>query len=374
MFRLRSESVSIDSTGDDAANALTLKTRMNFKTAPYKGVGAFVEMDDVTSLTSVDYKTAPNDSSQDGPAIADPEGTEVNQAFLTYSNIPSTTVKWGRQRITLDDHRHVGHVAWRQNEQTYDAFSVENKSIKDVSIFASKISTVNRVFGELNPIGSHDVDTVLLNVSYAGLPFGKFTAYYYDMDYVAAGLAGRSSTTVGARFSGATKTSETLKVLYTAEFAKQSDAHDNPGSYDANYYHLEGGVVWSGFTVKLGQELLGADGSDGFFQSNLATLHKFQGWTDMFLNLGRGNIQGGIEDTYFSVGTKVSGVKLLGVYHTFGADDEAAAGKSDYGSEIGFLAAKQFGQYGLALKYADYSADDHGVDTQKIWLTASAKF
>jgi hypothetical protein len=53
------------------------------------------------------------------------------------------------------------------------------------------------------------------------------------------------------------------------------------------------------------------------------------------------------------------------------------AGQDDLGSEIGFVAAKDFGHYGLSLKYADYSAGDVSFansDTRKLWLTATAKF
>jgi hypothetical protein len=39
------------------------------------------------------------------------------------------------------------------------------------------------------------------------------------------------------------------------------------------------------------------------------------------------------------------------------------------------MIARNFGKnYGLQLKYSDYDADDHGVDTEKLWLTATAKF
>jgi hypothetical protein len=72
-----------------------------------------------------------------------------------------------------------------------------------------------------------------------------------------------------------------------------------------------------------------------------------------------------------------AGIKLLAVYHDFTSDDSGASGNAsdDLGEEIGFLVAKDFGKhYGLQLKYADYDADEHKDDTQKLWLTATAKF
>ena len=68
---------------------------------------------------------------------------------------------------------------------------------------------------------------------------------------------------------------------------------------------------------------------------------------------------------------KAAGLKLVLAYHDFASD----VNNIDYGSEIDFLIAKKFGKnYGLSLKYADYSADDFSVDTEKVWITATASF
>jgi hypothetical protein len=61
--------------------------------------------------------------------VADPEGTEVNQVWVGYEKY-DTNVKFGRQTFTLDNHRFIGNVIWRQNEQTYDAVSLVNNSIE----------------------------------------------------------------------------------------------------------------------------------------------------------------------------------------------------------------------------------------------------
>ena len=52
------------------------------------------------------------------PVVADPEAYEFNRLQLTNTSIADTTITLGRQRIMLDDHRFVGNVGWRQNEQT----------------------------------------------------------------------------------------------------------------------------------------------------------------------------------------------------------------------------------------------------------------
>ena len=46
--------------------------------------------------------------------VADPDGTEINQALLRYDHTKGNAVV-GRQRINLDNQRFIGSVAWRQN-------------------------------------------------------------------------------------------------------------------------------------------------------------------------------------------------------------------------------------------------------------------
>lgn len=337
-FRLRFEDVDVGGVSNDA---LTLKSRLTYKTDTLNGFSALFEVDDTTVLGDEDYT-----------GIADSEYTDVNQAYLAYS-AADTTVKFGRQRILLDNQRFVGGVGFRQNEQTYDALTLTNKSLADTTLFYGYISEVNNIFAS---DAKHE--THLLNAKYTGLPFGTVTGYYYQIEPDAAA---DSIDTFGVRFTGSQPAGD-AKLLYTAEYASQDQ---NNGS-KPDYYVLEGGVSVSGVTAKLGYEVLESDNGVGF-NTPLATKHKFQGWADKFL----GTPGTGIEDLYLTVGTKVAGVKLLAVYHDFEAETTSA----DLGSEFGLVVAKQFGKnYGLSLKYADYQAGDTGVDTDKLWLTATANF
>ncbi|MGH1374344.1 MAG: alginate export family protein [Cellvibrionaceae bacterium] len=355
-FRLRGEQVDVD--GADKVDLTSLKTRLTYKSAGYKGFSGLIEMDDVTHVSDFEG------------GVADPEGTEVNQAYIAYAfggALEGTTVKYGRQRILLDNQRFVGGVGFRQNEQTYDGLTIVNKSLPDTTLFFAHIDNVNRIFGEDSPIGDHENDTYLFNAKYAGLEAGTLTGYAYLIDNEDA--AAYSTDTYGLRFAG-----KTGSFGYALEYATQSDAANNPSNYDADYVLAEGSFKVGDVTLKGGYELLGADGADGQFITPLATLHKFQGWNDKFLGGGTGNIAGGIEDVYFSASTKLAGVKLSVVYHQLESDDSKVSGMDDLGSEIGFVVAKKLGPVGLSLKYSDYSADDFGADTDKLWLTASAKF
>ncbi|WP_308368185.1 MULTISPECIES: alginate export family protein [unclassified Microbulbifer] len=351
-FRARTEQVDTD--GADKLDLTSLKTRLTYQSAAYRGFSTLIEMDDVTHLTD-----------NEG-GVADPEGTEVNQVYLAYS-FGNTAIKYGRQRILLDNQRFVGGVGFRQNEQTYDGVSVTNNSLANTTLFLAHIDNVNRIFGEDSPLGDHENDTYLLNAKYSGLAAGTLSAYAYLIDNENAPVF--STDTYGLRFAGKSGAAD-----YSVEYATQSAAADNPASYDANYILAEGGYKLGPVTLKAGYELLGADGSDGQFITPLATLHKFQGWNDKFLGGGTGNIAGGIEDVYVTLGTSLAGVKLALNYHQLNSDDSDVSGMDKLGNEYGFSVGGKISAVDLNLKYSSYIADEFSVDTDKIWLTAQAQF
>lgn len=358
-LRLRYEDVSWDGLED--SDALTLRTRLSYTSGDYEGFGVMLEMDDVQAITDVDYRTAPNDPMNAGTAvIPDPEGTEVNQAYLSYRGFGSSTLKYGRQRILLDNQRFVGGVGWRQNEQTYDSFSLTNTALDDTTVFYAYLYNVNRIFGEDNPIGDHKHESHLLNLNYAGWQAGSLSAYAYLLDNQSA--AALSSDTYGARWAGKIGESAT----YTLEYARQSDAADNPVSYHADYLLAEAGMALGPVTLGAGYELLGSDEGKAGFTTSLATLHKFQGWTDRFLTTPAA----GVEDIYLSAAGTLAGVKLFTAYHQLASD----YGSVDYGQELDVSAAKAFGPVTVLVKYADYQADDFGSDTQKFWVMLNATF
>jgi hypothetical protein len=90
------------------------------------------------------------------------------------------------------------------------------------------------------------------------------SAYAYLIDPTEVLNYGAASQTYGVRFAGKAVVAEGVKAVYEAEIAQQSDYGDNPTSYSALYYHGAAGLSASGFTVKLGYEVLGSDeGGDG---------------------------------------------------------------------------------------------------------------
>jgi hypothetical protein len=362
-LRFRYEDVE-EETLEDAA-ATTLKTRLTYTSGTYEGFGLTLEMDDTTELGKQDYSDGV--TNRGTTAIADPEVTEVNQAFISYTK-GSTTAKYGRQRIILDNQRFVGGVSWRQDEQTYDGFTLTSKPAAGLALFYGYVTDVNRIFAEAQ---DHNHESHLLNAKY-DTPIGSIIGYGYLLENKTS--QGMSSDTFGARWQGKAG----KYISYNLEYAQQKDAGENPTNYSADYNlaEINGSIPIgaSNINLGLGYELLGSDDGIAAFTTSLATLHAFQGWSDKFL----ATPAAGIEDTYFSVGTTIKSAKLSLVYHTYSADE----GDLDYGSEFGFVVDTKVGPVGLTFKYADYSADAAnpvlGVgftrDTQKLWLTTAVTF
>lgn len=361
-FRLRYESVEQDNTREDA-DALTLRTTVNIKTKSYEGWSAVVEFEDSRIVAGVNDYNNTNGMNPSYSVIADPETTELDQYFVQYKS-KELTAKIGRQVITLDDHRFVGHVAWRQDKQTFDAVSAVYKPSKDLKLTYAYIDQRNRIFGEEKDLDAKDH---LLNVSYQ-TSIGQLTGYGYLLE-VDNGT-NNSLDTWGAFLKGA-KPMDDMKVLYHVEYATQS-AENGAADFDTDLFRVEGGLVAGGITYKLGLENLGSDDGQFAFSTPLATLHKFNGWTDQFL----GTPAVGLQDIYAKVAGKAAGGKWLVAFHSFSADD-ATDTVDDLGTELNLQYVKKYKGVVFGAKYATYSAGDAGagkVDTDKLWLWAQKTF
>jgi len=359
--RARYERVEQDNAKKDA-DAFTVRSTLAYKTGSFNGFKAFAEVEDITDLADGDFNDNVNGDAAYS-VIADPQGTDVNQAYLQYTGF-DTDIKFGRQELTYRGapfHRFIGNVLWRQNHASYDALSLSNTSLADTTVNYAYINKVQTIVGSTVEMDSH-----LFNVQYSGLPVGKLEGYGYFLDYDNAPAA--SSKTLGLRLSGGKAINEGFKLIYTAEFAKQDDYKDS-AMEDQNYYLAEIGGKYKGWLAKASYEMQEGDGTYSF-KTPLGTNHAFQGWADNFLSTPAS----GLEDMYVTVVGKVLGAKVVAVYHDFETDK----GGIDAGSELDLLLAKKFKKhYTLGVKYADYNAGDASVgkvDTEKFWLFGQVKF
>ena len=364
-FRYRYEYVD-DDAFDRTAKASTLRSRLTFASAAYKGFSFLTEFDNVTNIGDDKYNSTTNGNTQ-YPVVADPKGTEVNQAWAKYQwkDLGST---YGRQRINHGNQRFIGGVAWRQNEQTYDGFRAQYSGALKVDY--AYIYKINRIFGPDDGAQSSywRGENHFLRADYKLGENHTFTGYAYSLEidprrgYEGGKSNDNSNRTVGLEYAG-----KLGPVGLQAAYAAQSDAGDSNLDYDADYYKLEGDITFAGLKANLGYEVLGGDNGVGF-KTPLATLHKFQGWADKFL-VTPGD---GIEDLYVGLTGKAGPVKLGAFYHDFQAEDSS----DDFGTELDLIATWPVNKlWTLQFKYANFSSDNEArfSDTQKAWMTVNLK-
>lgn len=363
-LRYRFEHVEQD--GLKTANGDPIRLRLGYLTPEFGGFQAFAEFEGNTPLFTDDYNSTLNGKTEYA-VIADPSKGELNQAWLSLDAVPDTLLKAGRQKILYDNQRFIGAVGWRQLEQTFDAVTLLNQSIGNFSANAAYIWNVRNIFSQ-----DVNMSSPLANLKYTFPDVGSLTGYGYWLDYDDPDNSGSppyglSTQTIGLRFDGSTAVADNFKLLYTAEYANQTDYQDNPTAFNADYYHFIGGFLvpngdslLTNISAKVAYEVQGED--DGVsFKTPLGTNHAFSGWADQFLTTPAA----GLRDLYGILSTNIAGVKIDLIYHGFESDE----GDSDYGTEFDTMLTKKFGKhYTLQAAYANYSADEYKTDTKKFWL------
>lgn len=341
-------------TPSSEVNGYSIRTRLNFETGEYEGFKAFIGLEDLSF-----------NNDDDRPGLDVPT-TELNEIWFSYEG-----AKFGRQIFTLDDHRFIGHVGWRQNIQTFDAATYSFAASETTKLTFAYLDAVHRVNAT-----SQDLSGIVANSS---TKFGdnfSLSAFAYLLDFDRPVL--QSSDTYGVRGVGKIPGDE-ISYNYTFSYAKQLDNSGSVADFDLDYIAGEFGAAFSGMTLAAGFELLDGDGTTGF-ATPLATIHKFNGFADAFagpgLGLG-GGLSQGLEDYYVVFGFKAGEVPIKISYHSF-----EAANISDYlGSEIDLVASYKLNEYVTLLgKFADYSSDGAenvgygGADKQVLTLEANLKF
>jgi acetyltransferase-like isoleucine patch superfamily enzyme len=371
-FGVRYRYEQVDQDGiDDEARASTARLRFNYKTGKWNNWSGFFEFDHVFNILLTDFNsgagTSPNKAGE-YPVVADPDGSDLNQLYLDYSSDPAWKWRIGRQRILLDNQRFVGGVGWRQNEQTYDAFSLTTTAAKNTTLFYSYIGQVRRIFGQTVSAGHNNVDTHLLNAKVKINDNWAVTPYVYLIDN--KDVLAFSTSTLGARIAGNIPVGEG-KIALLGEFATQSDTGDAPVDFDADYSHLT--ATWSGdggLSIGVGFESLGGSSDPGeAFRTPLATLHAFNGWADKFLTTP----DSGLDDSYVTVKFASGKWNFTGVYHDFAEE----TGGDSISTEFDLSAARKLSsRYGLLFKGAFFSADSGATltDTDKFWLMLTANY
>jgi hypothetical protein len=368
--RLRYEAVDTPTVD---ADAVTLRLRAGAEVKHASGLSFLAEGEGTLAIAdnynAFPFPIADKQRRTAYAVVADPMNVELNRLQVQYKS-KAATVTVGRQRINLDDQRFVGAVGWRQNEQTFDAARLEAK-LGPVSLDGTYAISQRTIFGiDAGPRQAFDGHFAFMGAS---TKIGPVTvkAFSYLLNYDLKEQAGVLATTnadtqtYGLRAVGAFNLSPKTKLTLTGSYARQMDWKTNPIDYSAEYVLAEAALAHGPLGVTGGYEKLGADNGRAV-QTPMATLHKFQGWADLFLTTPAG----GIEDWYLGASYKFAGVKALPglnaavTFHRFESD----AGSLHYGDEWDASLGFKLGRAAVLLKYADYNAATFGADSRRFWL------
>jgi len=368
-FRFRHQQVNDDSL--KYAKATTLLTRVEGRYLTDNDLTFFGQYDHVWALDKNSYNSITYFN--DHGIIPDPPGGELNQLNVNWQFLVNWRASIGRQVISFDNERHIGNAAYWQNDQTFDAASVQYNNGFNWQLNYSYVNKAHRIYGDhsiaqlpssdsrypetqIRPnseLGNHQHNTHLVNLAYVVNPATTLSSFVYLLDNETA--AEFSSNTVGLHLEGTVKPDK-LKYNYTVEIAWQTSAAKNPTDYQARYLLTELGVQYRSHRLDIGYEYLGDDNKT-VFQTSLGTNHKFFGWADVF---GAYNGTSGLSDTYLSYAGRKAKIRWKIVAHSF----ESLANSKTLGKELDFeLAWRYTRKWEFKLLAAYYKANESNLYT-----------
>jgi hypothetical protein len=372
----------------EAAQWATLRTQLGWETLSWQGFKGVVEAIDVRRFADegfIDYRSTPayrqpvwNGWNAYGsypgynqsyyPLVADPEGTDLNRAYLEYAGHDSV-VRAGRQAIRLDNQRFVGDYDFGQLPQLFSAVTIENRSLPGVRLFYGYVGRVRNPYGV--QWGS---STNLVNVWYEPWEALRLAGFAYFQNQAktgsVTGFADNSNRIVGGRLWGALPLGSRMKLRYTAEAAEQRSFASGDARIDAPYRRLGAGLSGESWLVRADWERLGSPQGVYGFQTPLGSTAMFTGRVDIFATTpGFGLIDRrvGANATWGRAGFRLD-------YHNFRSDYRGL----DLGWEWDAGVTWNFTpSLALSVDYGDYRGGEAGtgtVDTRKLWVTLSYSY
>ena len=388
-FRPRYEYVDVDKSSKDAANALTIRTKVGVKIGSVfgvKGLSAQIEAIDVSALID-NYAPQKNKYEK----VPDPDNTRITQAFIVYG-MGNYAFVAGRKYVAIDDHRFIGTVGWRQMPQSLGVIAIAGKPLPNLNFLLAGVYERKFVVDGGNLDWHLDKMPIVLDVNYKVSNALKLKGFAYLLTDI--------HNTYGIKASGSINLNG-IKFSYLGEYAKQTDPYekdnfDTKPDIDTDYYRVKVGAAYGGFFGNVMYTAFGdADGKNAGFSVPLATNHKFDGWADVLLAGAAKGFYYGMNELCVSAGYKNKALgKFMVAYLTFDSDKSPGNGiGKDIGSEVDVLYAKKLTKRLSFLAKAAFYNGDNGYykpdgsdpdtlpdlvngknDVTKYWLQLDYKF
>lgn len=353
------------------ASALTARLRVGYETAAWRGAFAGIEGEVTRALGGRHSDGAVTRAGR--PVIPDPDSEVLNQLYAGWSmagrgGMAAVRAVVGRQRILYDNERWIGPAAFRQNDQTFDAVTVEARPAPHVALRYAYLDGVNRVLGN-TPNGHWRSDSHAVGATTDIVPYGLLTGYAYLVDLHP--VPHLSSATYGVRYDTTATGGEAMFGL-EAELARQTDYRGNTPGFALTYALVRPSLHWRDTTLSAGVEWLEGDGTRAV-QTPLATLHRHNGMADVFNTTPPSGLRD-IHVRYLQELPDLGFVKNprfdLRLHH-FTSDGGAITYGTEYNADAAFSVK---GYATLGVRWARYEAKRFASDTTKLWVYVETRF
>jgi hypothetical protein len=330
-FESRNGFSKLATTGADAANFVSQRSRLNFNFKQDKlKLGISVQnirvWGDVSTLSSTDKN-----------------GVALHEAWAEALLSDKFSVKLGRQEIVYDDHRIFGNVGWAQQARSHDAMvakytpNAKNRFDFGFAYNANAESLVQETYavnqykafqyawyhGQIDKL---DISFLLLNNGMEYIELGKQEIAY--------------SQTFGPRLTYKTgKLSlDAATYLQTGKIAK-TDVSSSYFTANANYKLNDNFNAVAGFEYLSGKDMNDTSTKVKSFNPLYGTNHKFNGWMDYFYVNNHINSVG-LTDLYFTLNYQKDKFSANVTPHFFNASGDIYSGltkqSNNLGTEIDF--------------------------------------
>ncbi len=360
-LRLRWESLT-QSDFSREAQALLLRSRLGFRTGQLFDTTLLAEASLLTPLVD-DYNSGLNGRTV-YPSISDPENYELHRLQLENTSLPDTDLLVGRQRVSLDDQRFVGASNWRMNENTLDSARIVNTSIPGLTVDLTWFDRFHRRTTEASSkLGALTGDSYLANLNY-DTPLGRLTAFDYLVSFNE--VPALSSKTAGARLVGERPVG-IVDLAYVASWAAQQPYANDPVKYREDYTYVEIKGTAYGYSLSLGTERLGGNGTIGL-STPMASFHSWDGWAGAFTTTP----VNGLLSKYVTLGYSTHGGGATPALLAAVTDYDFRSDRHDlhYGSEVDLQLQAKWPRFSALLELADYASADAPTthSSRSLWV------
>lgn len=357
ILHARARYETLDQAGQNEADALTLRTRVGWKTATWHGFTGLIEFEDVRDLGG-DY----NDGippSEPYSTISDPQSTELNRLQLRWQLNQHFAATIGCQTIEFDDKRFFDGSNSRQDTRTLDALRGDF-TLGGLKATYAYLDRVNNTTAEYNDL---ETESHLLNVSQTFSEQFKLTGFMYALDFDTASAINQSSNTIGLRATGEFEAFG-ADFEYAASVANQRDYGNAVVNYDLHYWQASLSAEMGEWSGRVWYESLGGDGTRGFFVP-LGSSNSFQGWAGAFSSKpadGVNDFNVTVEYAPEWAPDSLDGLTFMVRYYDFEAERTGV----DFGNELDLAVSADINdRIDWSLEYGDYQAGDPGSPAER---------